>query len=451
MKVDEKCFLLGFSGNEFIIWDCNNRKTLLSYSCGGGHRSWDFIKKGDTFSFVYIKHKTLNLFNFEWTDLRHTYVMENFHSMEVNSIEMVSPKTTSECILISGGEDTTLRLSKLDANSNDQVFTKISVFKSHLSSIRAIHSCKIYECISENSATEHYLIFTAGGRAQVILWELVIETVDNLIKNVTCSEKHSYYEKLEKEASEMRIMDLTSVKTDNCVVLFAACSDGKIKTFVIDILKTSKIKLLLYTILSYKLRCIIKICNFCVCNCNILTTMATDGKINFWNVTDICHTVQVSSFKYIENQIIIVSSLQPFYSIKAHQSGINSYSYKILNNHICVFFTGGDDNALVLHFLNFGNLSKKDLNITILNKYFDVSSHSAQVTGACVTDTYLITTSIDQKVLVFKWGFQNNQFSCDLIGKYKSSVADIHGMQVLTTVCHNVIVYGKGIEVLQVI
>lgn len=450
IKIDEKLFLLGFSGNEFIIWDYNCRKTLLNYSCGGGHRSWDLLKKGSTLHFIYIKNKTLSLFNCEWNNICPKYVLDSFHSMEVNCIEVLMPKTSNQCLLISGGEDTTLQLTKMDVNGEDQVLTKISVFKSHLSSIRAVHSSKISERILSNSIIEHYLIFTAGGRAQIILWNLAIETIDNVIQNVTCSEKYSYYEQLQKEESETRIMDLTSVKIDNYVVLFTACSDGKVKIYIINLQETSNMKLVLNHILSYKLRCIIKICNFCICRCNILTTMATDGKINFWNVTSIIDSIRDSNFKYSKNLVPTFLDLQPFYFIKAHQSGINSYSYKILNNHNCIFFTGGDDNALVLHFLNFESLSGTDVHTTILNKYFDVSSHSAQVTGVNVTDEYLITTSIDQKVLIFKWIFQNNQFTCDLIGKYSSSVADIHGMQIIKNTYLNAIVYGKGIEVLQI-
>lgn len=52
-------------------------------------------------------------------------------------------------------------------------------------------------------------------------------------------------------------------------------------------------------------------------------------------------------------------------------------------------------------------------------------------------------------MLVFEWVFENNQFTCDVIEKYKSSVADIHGMQVFTNTSLNVIIYGKGIEILQ--
>lgn len=69
----------------------------------------------------------------------------------------------SENILISGGEDTTLRLSKVIPDT--RIFKPVTIIRSHISSIRAITSVKVDDFI---------LVVSAGGRAQLKIWKLII-------------------------------------------------------------------------------------------------------------------------------------------------------------------------------------------------------------------------------------------------------------------------------------
>nr|CAH7751968.1 unnamed protein product [Callosobruchus chinensis] len=125
-------------------------------------------------------------------------IIEGYHVKEINAIEVV--KCLNKYILISGGEDTALRINMFKKHGSKNIIT----LKSHLSSIRAITTYRL------DANTN--LVFTAGGRAQVICWKLETFTENGTFKKLLCSEQHSYHKLTEVEESEMRIMDLNAAK-----------------------------------------------------------------------------------------------------------------------------------------------------------------------------------------------------------------------------------------------
>lgn len=335
-------------------------------------------------------------------------VAKGFHSLEINALAVV--KNQQLHVILSGGEDTTFQITIFDDKTAN--FHTKQILKSHLSSIRCIAITKFSDTISA--------VFTAGGRGQIIFW--LLETANN---QINCQQKFSYYESLQNDESEMRIMDLATIKHENNIILFAACSDGQIKIFTVN---TTEITILQNFL--HKPKCILKITTFVICKKNVLVTMNTEGKITFWAV--------VPEEKF--------GLKQPFFELTAHQSGVTSCSYKIFDN-ICVFLTGGDDNAITLHVLAF----KNNNSVEVLCKHTDVSSHCAQITGVFITDDYFITTSIDQKLLVFQWNYSDTLF-VNCVGRYNTAIADIQGLQVLNSTKDScdVVLYGKGTEIVRI-
>lgn len=438
VQYEGKHFLLGFSGQEFLVWDCADRRYILQHSCGGGHRSWDFYKIGNSVIFTYLKEQSINIVTTDWLTFCPRNVVKGLHSSEINALTVLPIISNKhQHIIVSGGEDTTFQLSTLNLLSENinELFDIRETLKSHLSSIRTIVACGIHKNITNNDTNiRHYLIYSAGGRAQIVLWLLTVEVKNEEIKNINCYEKCSYYESLTSDESEMRIMDLTTIKSGNTITLFAACSDGKIKVFTTYIEEMSNLQLSLAHVLLHTPRCILKICSFAVCGRTVLATMNTEGKIMFWDVVNVS------------------SNLKPFFEIVAHQSGINSYSYIVTNNK-CFFLTGGDDNAVVLHVFQFVRCNSNS-DVIVKGKYVNVSSHCAQVTGAFLTENYFVTTSVDQRVLVYRWDYYDSEICVEILGQYNSSIADIQGMQILKNSSHDVvlhvILYGKGIEIIKI-
>lgn len=407
--------LFAFTGNDFIICEYKTKRILWKTACGGGHRSWDIVKNSEMILFSYIKDKVIHNFCIDLKTILPTNLIENFHVKEVNAIKTI--KSSTSYIVISGGEDTTLRISLFN---NNHTFINLITLKSHLSSIRAL----ALQGIEKELKT--FLVFSAGGRAQVICWKLKIE------HKVTCSEQHSYYRVIDNEDSEMRIMALSATYTNKKMLLFCACSDGNIQMFNIE--STNGIyKLIFNRNLFYKLKCILKLCVINVLDNSVLVTMATDGKLAFWNI----------------EEILSYNTLKPFFLLDCHQSGINSCSHILLENGQILILTGGDDNAIVLNYLHF---SKTDLGIVVeaIDMFRDTGVHCAQITGAFITDRYFITAAIDQRVALFAWRIERGKLHCQFVSQYKSSIPDIQGIECWGKSIVDTFIFGKGIEAIKV-
>lgn len=406
--------LIGFSGSNLIVWDYISRRILLEKDCGGGHRSWAF-KKTKQLDFMYLKDKYINKLSTSWSNLKPVDVVSGYHVKEINSISVIELKPhENEYLVISGGEDTTLRFSHVDKTGK---FNVITVLKHHLSSIRTIDTL-LYN--------EKLFVFSAGGRAQIIVWELCFKN-----KVFNCIEKFSFYE-ANAEVSEVRIMDIKAIVMNEKVYVICACSDGNIKIYSMS----ENGKLCFIKSIFYKLNCILKVHVMELCEKFILISTATDGNVVFWNLTNL--------LKYTK----VESSEMPLTSIKCHQSSINSIASLLICESKYIILTGGDDNAFNLLLIEFS----ADLNnINVFDTFHNYKEHCAHITGVYITNDYLLTTSIDQSVILFKWCVENNKIVCDLTENYNSAVADLQG-----TVCFerkdefSVFIHGKGLELLNV-
>ncbi|KAJ8921999.1 hypothetical protein NQ315_008637 [Exocentrus adspersus] len=218
-------FILAFSGDKFLIWDHKTKRIVFEKSCGGGHRSWDFLP-GHKSTFTYIKDKTVHILNLRLNELTPIDLIEGYQVKEINSVGAI--RALNNYVIVSGGEDTNLRINVADSCN----FVNVVSLKPHLSSIRTITTHKITSSVSAGEET--YLVFSGGGRAQVICWKLQICTKDGCITNVDCSMQHSYYKIMDSEESEMRIMDLNVIDVWDKLYLLSACSDGSVKIFSVD-------------------------------------------------------------------------------------------------------------------------------------------------------------------------------------------------------------------------
>lgn len=417
-------FVVGFSGSNLIVWDHNSRRILLENKCGGGHRSWDYeIKKYLKFSF--LRDKSIHTLSCDWKKLKPQDLIPGYHVNEINSIQIIPNRNSY--LLISGGEDTTLRLAEIDSEGN---FNKINVLKSHLSSIRTITSIKI------TNNLDRYLLFSAGGRAQIVTWQF--DVASSSCANVLCRETHSYYEPLDKEESEMRIMNVCALNNEGTVILFCACSDGRIKIF--RTLKTLEIQPVHE--INYKLNCIVLVRTIKIFDRTLLISAATDGNLVFWDVTNLLDEIKDSQ-DYRKTEIF------PIYSINCHQSAVNSFSYKILDDNRCIFLSGGDDNAISLLLLEF--FKGVSLSIKVIASELDTKIHCAHITGAFITKDYFITSSVDQSVVLFRWYIENDNIYHEFCIEHTSPVADLQSMECLEYEDHfKVLIYGKGVEFLKV-
>lgn len=409
-------YLFAFNNSDLIIWDRINQRTLFEIPCGGGHRSWDISKGNSQILFSYIKDKVINISRLDTIMLSPKNLISGYHIDEVNYVDIIHHK--SGYILFSGGEDTTLRITTLLSNKFEQKL----VLKSHLSSIRTICSYNV-----KIDGINQVLLFSAGGRAQIICWQINIDSIK-------CREHYNYYEPLSNEDGEVRIMDVFVTYIKNISVLFCACSDGNIKIFCVG-KHNNRYNLCFCRNIFYKLKCIMKVAVFNILGKSILVSMATDGCVTFWDISDVFSNVE----------------LQLFESFKVHQSGINSYHFKLLNNNTILFLTGGDDNAVSLQLLQF-SLNNNILTVKEDSKFIDISIHCAQVTGVYLGEKHFMTASIDQRIALFSWRIENGTLECYFITKYNTVIPDIKGIKCFEkSDTWEIFIYGNGIEFLKMV
>ncbi|KAK9881961.1 hypothetical protein WA026_018153 [Henosepilachna vigintioctopunctata] len=411
-----KNYLVGFSGENLILWDIKVRRTLLKSSCGGGHRSWDFSEN----TFIYLKSKAINIKHFDLPAILPLDFISGYHVKEINCLKAI--RIGGYYILISGGEDTVLRLKKVDLTKERVELTSIKKFKSHLSSIKAIGFHKVEE--SDNKIT--YLIFYGGGREQILMYKLII-SVENSSLEISCLEQDSYYNN--SNDVETRIMDMNVVEYNKRILLFAACSNGNIHLFkIVKGENPDEFVLKFMKTFQYKLRCLLKITSLFVSNMKMLLTMATDGMLVFWNFSE------------------VLNNDSPTYSdaVPAHQSGINSYSIKAISDTQILILSGGDDNAVVLNLIEFS--STDSTKVSVVDTFKDVGVHCALISGAFICDKFFVTTAIDQRVLLFSWEIIEDKLKCRCLSMFHTAIADVQGMECFNNGRLDIFVYGNGLE-----
>ena len=121
----------------------------------------------------------------------------------------------------------------------------VDSFNGHLSSIK----CIAIMPLTVNENLKKYLIFSGGGRAQLKIWEISIETSMNSFSkdDLSCKDLLSYMlhgpdkernkiwvgkELMYNADPETRYMDLSLIRHPenvNCILVFIACSDGYLR------------------------------------------------------------------------------------------------------------------------------------------------------------------------------------------------------------------------------
>ncbi|CAB3254243.1 unnamed protein product [Arctia plantaginis] len=431
----------GFQERVFVVYNIKNNSKVLEIPCGGGHRSFDAIryidKVNDGFDeiikLVYLKDSDINVATFELSKIVSKNVINGSHAKEINCLKSHKVKVNDDIIYITGGEDTTLRISSVDAAMN---FQDEFCFR-HLSSVRTL---SIY-FIDQYT----FLLVSAGGRAQICVKKVKIikeksefsivceELIDYLVKGTDKERKGNQPWKncYVDFDPEMRIMDLDIHKFNQKFVIFAGCSDAYLRVFSFG---ATENKLEILKAKKYHSTCILKTKCIQMYDKNILVTCTTRGDVTFWDITNIFDT-----------------DLTPFFSTKTNKSGINSIIFTTIANNKFLIGTGGDDNAIHLVLLEIPDQNNLG-SMKVLNTWNSSNFHSSQITGLCSVDSYLISASIDQRITLLQWKIIGEEIECNFVNQVYTDVADVQGMELLEvssdtlTVC----VFGKGMEVLAV-
>lgn len=406
----------GFKEKMFVVYCLRTNEKLIELACGGGQRSWDVlyyhegtgIDAKPVLKLVYLKNSNINI---ETISFGKIASVTGSHSKEINCLK--THQIAGRTIFISGGEDTTLRVSSLD---NEMLFDDLVICK-HLSSVRTL---KMY-----TNDRDEILVISAGGRAQICVNfykfntkddKIVVETRDLVDYMLKGTDKERKGDENWKNVSvdpepETRIMDLDYIVKDKKYTIFAGCSDARVRVFVFNGVKVT-FKMINQS--SCTRHCILKTSCVKFLEYDLLVTCSTRGEVAFWNATNV-------------NK---VDAFEPFFMTRTNKSGINSLVTRNLPNNRILIATGGDDNALHLNVLVVAdrhNLSSMQvLYSLILDKH-----HSSAITGLCLVDDYILSSSIDQRITLSRWKV-SDKIECNFVYQTFSDIADIKGMDLIT-------------------
>lgn len=424
--------IAGFNAKHFVFWHKNTNFTF-EYECGGGHRFWDvYVDFTDYLCrFYFLRHKKIHEVTFAMPNqVQQPPLFQinqcNWHTKPCNTVECILT-SGNDLLFISGGDDNLLKFNKLINDKNDlssmQFPMHLNDMISHISNITTIFSMK-----QINAKNESYLIFSAGGRAQICVTQIQMFTdhapprIEELCNFMLRGDMMT---RKRLDRKQNIIFDPETKFTSLCayegahlneIVLVVGCSDGYIRQF-----KYFQNKITLIDAIFYG-RCILNIFHFKWKSQNYLLTMTTDGKICFWS---------------LEN---FTSSSVPFFELRHHDSGINSFAFmKIDENGRFFIATGGDDQAIVITQLLFD-----ENNVSVINTKRFAYEHTAQVNGMkfCMDKLCLYTFSVDQVILCIN-------LKTFLIQKVaKSCISDAKGLQLINQ--NRILVYGCGAELINV-
>ncbi|KAL4231612.1 WD repeat-containing protein 6 [Mactra antiquata] len=262
---------------------------------------------------------------------------------------------------------------------------------------------------------------------------------------------------------ETRIVDISVITPEDrnqpestLFMIATACSDGIFR--VLTFCEASK-KIELIASLTYHDHSILKTSHFIIPTCKnidnqslddschgecsdksgpikiLVMSAATDGKVAFWDMTDL------SSM-----------STEPVFTVDVHQSGINSLYFGEYTDDRYVLVTGGDDNAVNINILMI-NIVDNIINISICYNGGHLSAHSAQITGVhYIPHNKIVTVSIDQRICLWCIEQENqSKISVRQLDSMFTNVSDVSNIDTLNDesgkLC--ILVTGNGVEVLE--
>ncbi|TRY66844.1 hypothetical protein DNTS_033019 [Danionella cerebrum] len=445
--------MVGFHSVHFVVWDPWRQEKLLSVACGGGHRSWAFRcqqhSHTDHQSFeegtlVFIKHGAVlasrPLPSTEANVKGHT-LKEGLHGRGINCICHLGSLTKSGELLevwevfVTGGEDTTS--SVLAINTQTGTVKVLTVLTDHISSIRALAATRREErkdAVDGGTETSALscLMFSAGGRAQLQCYQLLIcmdKQHGEIICQITQIAGHRLDEQWERKRNrhktvkmdpETRYMSMAVIDHgfDGALLAFG-CSDGAVR--LLSVVESSRSVDILWECF-YHQRCVLSVATYAQedtqgDNVLLLLSGATDGCVSVWDLTAVLNSKARGSWQ---------GPVAPFYSLRLHQSGVNSLSLSTKKEIGNVFSlaSGGDDGQLSL--LRFKiEQGSEGLTLHLLSRWTIPLAHSSPLTGLCLlSPTLLVSTSPDQRICL--WGVRNDGLCA--LKVYFTHIADAAGL-----------------------
>lgn len=192
--------MVGFHSIQFVLWDPLRREKLFSVVCGGGHRSWAYISPSHTQTLpsshslgqgmlIFIKQGAVmasRSLTSTATHVRGHTLKEGLHGRglscicRLGSVSRGGAPSEEWEVLVTGGEDTTVTVLAVEPGHG--TVKVLTVLADHISNIRTLTTVQREprqegtwdKRTNASSSSFSTLLFSAGGRAQLQCYQLLI-------------------------------------------------------------------------------------------------------------------------------------------------------------------------------------------------------------------------------------------------------------------------------------
>ena len=452
--------ILGFHSSNFIAFGLQENVMFCNVSCGGSHRSWDYGYTNDQLNFIltFIKNKKVvhtivpgivdklkcasiasnstrlmirNALHSRELSCLHHFSMKHVNLNEIDQIKYIN-------LIATAGEDTAIKIHIISGDDENIKRTRVSNLNGHISNVKCIESLTIENTVGDSSV----ILVSAGGRAQLKLWHICIDTMASESDHaqylpISCREIGSHLlkgnDKIRKKKSwknsdlviedtETRYMDIDvccksidSVPRDDSVksnietrgpifIIAAACSDGVVRVLTVSTNKAGECSELSSKGKWYQNNLTIDVVAETSMHTHTFLRVRILNAKRQYN----CESFEVNKGHNDTTIILATSTDGKLYKIiyqhnyishqegpmqmeieeiaSLHQSGINGLWLSQDNQHTAdrstvLVLTGGDDGAISIAELdNTGKLLNAYTSIGVSNS---VPIHSAPITDIC--------------------------------------------------------------------
>jgi len=408
----EHFLLYGFKSTYFFVWDETRQYEVLRVECGGPHRQWSFKHSYDTngrlrYRFIFTRATEIQLLQNGKSP--YVEVLESgLHGREVRSMAVVDGCSKGEKLLISGGEDTTVKLSVLTENGSiKQLWTQ----RQHGSGLQSVHK------------VNNDYVLSSSAREELYLWKIHRENGQN-----PCMSLYRTVKPLSTHP-DLRVMDFDTIEVkqdeiDIGFVVAAVYSNSQIRVWYFNY-KENTFKILVED--RYRSCCVLGV-HFVVFDDKMYAMLSsTNGNITVYEVGSVLQRY----FRMVgtNDKCYLVpragSSMDDFSASNlgvlacdqhVHQSSIKDLDFSYTSPDAIQIVTGGDDNGIALSTLV---ISQGKLSFNTLS--FIPDAAASTVTCVClVSITHVLIASVDQKVRL--WSLDNHTLT--LVEDGYTTVAD---------------------------
>uniref|UniRef100_A0A8C8SVV2 tRNA (34-2'-O)-methyltransferase regulator WDR6 n=1 Tax=Pelusios castaneus TaxID=367368 RepID=A0A8C8SVV2_9SAUR len=320
----------------------------------------------------------------------------------------------------------------------------------HISSVKALAVAN--GGWQEEAASWSAVLFSAGGRAEIECYRLLLTCDHDARGGVACQVIHVASHQLDEHWNRMRnkhrlikmdpetrYMSIALVAGTGAPHLFlaAACSDGSVRIFL---LLEPAGRLLLVAESFHHQRCVLKAETFVHraagdMRRHLVCSAATDGSIVFWDITatvDGGHSCTLSVF--IAGSRLSPALGPPALTVQAHSCGVNSLHIQQTAAGRYLVASGGDDGSIHVCLVAVDSAPSEPVSalprdvvgagtdLLLLAAFSRPCAHAAQVTGLRVLQPdLLISVSVDQRLTLWRL----SKSSLNFLGSRFCHVADV--------------------------